>query len=94
MTCFAHTRHVLLLVRHAPPNPLDAVGSFTVTYVQKVRSDLPASSNCITLDEIASLKCPPSIRKRVRLFLESDGKLETMPLSCFVPEGAPYGVAK
>ena len=46
----------ILHIWHAPPNPLDAVGTFAVTYVQKVRSEFSASSNSVSLDTIKSLK--------------------------------------
>ncbi|MBN8134000.1 hypothetical protein J0J29_23400, partial [Vibrio vulnificus] len=55
----------IMHIWHAPPNPLDSVGIFAVTYLQKVRSDFPSSSNYISLDTINSLKCVPAIRKRI-----------------------------
>jgi ADP-ribose pyrophosphatase YjhB (NUDIX family) len=46
----------ILHIWHAPPNPLDAVGCFAVTYVQKVRSEFSASCNSVSLDTIKNLK--------------------------------------
>ncbi len=46
----------VLHIWHAPPNPLDGVGCFAVTYIQKVRSDFSATCNFISIDTIKSLK--------------------------------------
>jgi hypothetical protein len=80
----------IMHIWHAPPNPLDAVGVFAVTYLQMVRGDFPSTCRTVRLDSIKSLNCIPPVRKRIKMLLKADGQIPTMPLSKFVPEGTPY----
>jgi hypothetical protein len=80
----------VLHVWHAPPNPLDGVGLFTVTYVQKVRSEFSGSCNFVSLDNIKQLKAVPAIRNRIRLMLKSDNIVPTMPLNFICAEGQSW----
>lgn len=79
----------IMHIWHAPPNPLDSVGQFCVTYLQKVRGDFPSTCHAVSLDTIKSLKCTPAIRRRIKMLLQND-QVPTMPLNKFVPEGTPY----
>ncbi len=79
---------------HAPPNPLDAVGMFAVTYVQKVRSEFSGSCNFVTLDNIKQLKAVPAIRNRIKLMLKADNIVPTMPLNFICAEGEPWKLNK
>lgn len=80
----------IMHIWHAPPNPLDAVGIFAVSYLQKVRSDFPSTCHSISIDSLRLLKCLPALRKRIKMLLKGEVIVPTMPLSKFVPEGTPY----
>lgn len=79
----------IMHIYHAPPNPLDGVGVFVVTYLQRVRNEFSAQANVVSSSTIRSLKVLPPVRRRIKQLLTED-TVPTMPLDFICPEGQAW----